>query len=201
MYHKELIRPFLFILFTQLYGLNLTYVLRSAVGTKGAGNIVKGSKVITNAANAPKTPNVQIPSLFPFGPQHQLANVGPVPYNVVDSVNLRDQLMMSAKRFSDYQHNPPKKIQALPEKVVNTLSNFDSRKMKFGQHEFLLDKKGMKHILERHHPSYWNGTTKTKQTFINNHLTPDDIADIVHSVLKQNREELLLKRLATRLRI
>lgn len=65
--------------------------------------------------------------------------------------------------------------------------------MKFGQHEFLLDKKGMKHILERHHPSYWNGTTKTKQTFINNHLTPDDIADIVHSVLKQNREELLLK--------
>lgn len=101
--------------------------------------------------------------------------------------------MMSAKRFSDYQHNPPKKIQALPEKVVNTLSNFDSRKMKFGQHEFLLDKKGMKHILERHHPSYWNGTTKTKQTFINNHLTPDDIADIVHSVLKQNREELLLK--------
>lgn len=79
----------------------VTYVLGSAVGTKGAGNIVKGSKVITNAANAPKTPNVQIPSLFPFGPQHQLANVGPVPYNVVDSVNLRDQLMMSAKHFLD----------------------------------------------------------------------------------------------------
>src|SRR5699024_12577837 len=41
-----------------------------------------------------------MPNLFPFGPQHQLATVGPVPYNVVDGVNLRDQMMMFAKQIS-----------------------------------------------------------------------------------------------------
>jgi len=42
-----------------------------------------------------------MPNLFPYGPQHQLATGGPVPYNVVDGVHLRDQMMMSAKKFSD----------------------------------------------------------------------------------------------------
>src|SRR5699024_10200264 len=86
-----------------------TTLFRS-VGTKGAGNAAKGSKSISNAANAAKegaknitnkAPNIQMPSLFPFGPQYQLANVGPVPYNVVDSINLRDQFMMSSKQFID----------------------------------------------------------------------------------------------------
>src|SRR5699024_10071213 len=88
----------------------VTYALGSVAGTKGAGTAAKGSKVGTNATKAAKegakniankATNVQMPGLFPFGPQYQLANVGPVPYNVVDSVNLRDQLMMSAKRFSE----------------------------------------------------------------------------------------------------
>src|SRR5699024_5718822 len=88
----------------------VTYALGSVAGTKGAGTAAKGSKVGTNATKAAKegakniankATNVQMPGLFPFGPQYQLANVGPVPYNVVDSVNLRDQLMMSAKHFLD----------------------------------------------------------------------------------------------------
>lgn len=59
---------------------------------------------------------------------------------------------------------------ANPEKVVNALSNFRSRKMTFGNQQFLLDKKSMNHILERHHPGYWNGTVKKSQTFLNKKL-------------------------------
>ncbi|HLR52444.1 MAG TPA: EndoU domain-containing protein [Candidatus Avamphibacillus sp.] len=78
--------------------------------TKGAGNAVKSTKVGASASKAAKesvqavtnkASNIQMPNLFPYGPQHQLATVGPVPYNVVDGVNLRDQMMMSAKKFAD----------------------------------------------------------------------------------------------------
>ena len=87
----------------------VTYALGTVLGTKGAGNAVKSTRVgsdvtkaakesLKNATN--KAGNIQMPNLFPYGPQHQLATVGPVPYNIVDGVNLRDQMMMSAKRFS-----------------------------------------------------------------------------------------------------
>lgn len=80
---------------------------------------------------------------------------------------------------------------ANPEKVVNALSNFQSREMTFGNQQFLLDKKGMKHILERHHPEYWNGTVKKSQTFLDKNLSVDDVANIIQSVMKQNRDTLI----------
>ncbi|MGJ0909008.1 hypothetical protein, partial [Clostridium botulinum] len=43
---------------------------------------------------------------------------------------------------------------AAPEKVVNKLSNYESKRWIFENGEFMLDKRGMKHILERHHPEY-----------------------------------------------
>src|SRR5699024_9649319 len=88
----------------------VTYTLGTVLGTKGAGNAVKSTKVGASASKAAKesvqavtnkAANVQMPNLFPYAPQHQLAPVGPVPYNVVDGVNLRDQMMMSAKKFAD----------------------------------------------------------------------------------------------------
>ncbi|MDG6614265.1 RHS repeat-associated core domain-containing protein, partial [Staphylococcus aureus] len=44
---------------------------------------------------------------------------------------------------------------AKPEKVVNDLKNFEGKNFHFGNETFKLDKAGMKHILERHHPEYW----------------------------------------------
>src|SRR5690625_7768818 len=85
-------------------------LLGTIVGTKGAGNAVKSTKVGSNVSKAAKesvqtvsnkAANIQMPNLFPYGPQHHLATVGPVPYNVVDSVNLKDQMMMSAKKIVD----------------------------------------------------------------------------------------------------
>ena len=87
----------------------VTYTLGTILGTKGAGNAVKSTRVGSNVTKAAKesvknatnkAANIQMPNLFPYGPQHQLATVGPVPYNVVDGVNLRDQIMMFAKQSS-----------------------------------------------------------------------------------------------------
>src|SRR5690625_4708913 len=94
----------------------VTYTLGTVLGTKGAGNAVKSTRVgsdvtkaakesLKNATN--KAGNIQMPNLFPYGPQHQLATVGPVPYNVVDGVNLRDQMMMSAKKMADSNNVNP----------------------------------------------------------------------------------------------
>jgi len=87
----------------------VTYTLGTILGTKGAGNAVKSTRVGSNVTKAAKESvknatnkagNIQMPNLFPYGPQHQLATVGPVPYNVVDGVNLRDQITMFAKQIN-----------------------------------------------------------------------------------------------------
>ncbi|MDN3954537.1 ribonuclease YeeF family protein [Sporolactobacillus laevolacticus] len=80
-----------------------------------------------------------------------------------------------------------------PEKVVNQLSNYESRKWIFGNEEFLLDKSGIKHILVRHHPEYWNGSVKSSQTFLDKDMTLNDITNTIGEVLKQNREKLIEK--------
>ena len=85
------------------------------------------------------------------------------------------------------------KIKANPEKVINSLSNYESRKWIFDNKEFMLDKSGMKHILKRHHPEYWEGSVKSTQTFLDKNMSVDDITNTVSEVLKQNREKLIEK--------
>jgi hypothetical protein len=80
-----------------------------------------------------------------------------------------------------------------PEKVVNAISDFKSIKWTFENENFMLDKKGMKHILERHHPEYWDGSVKATQTFLDRNLSIDDITNIADEVLKQNRSTLIQK--------
>lgn len=77
-----------------------------------------------------------------------------------------------------------------PKAVVNALSDFQSRKFFINGENVLLDKAGMKHILERHHPSYWNGTTKLTQSFFQKKMTPADIESAIAEVLKQNRNRI-----------
>lgn len=75
--------------------------------------------------------------------------------------------------------------------LLNGLSNFQGKNFQFGSQFFVLDKKGMKHILERHHPHYWRGESKKTQTFFDDHMSISDIQDAISDVLKQNRERLL----------
>ncbi|WP_206093836.1 DUF4244 domain-containing protein [Paludifilum halophilum] len=78
--------------------------------------------------------------------------------------------------------------------VVNTLKDFKSCKYNMGGHDLLLDKRAMKHILERHHPDYYNtelAKGKQKTTFFDESMTVDDIISIVDRGIKDNREKII----------
>ncbi|BDG37385.1 pre-toxin TG domain-containing protein [Saccharococcus caldoxylosilyticus] len=82
-------------------------------------------------------------------------------------------------------------VKAEPSKVVNVLANFQSKKFVVGNQTFLLDKRGMKHILERHHPEYWDGSIKAKQTFLRKDMSIDEIVNAIETIIMQNRDTLL----------
>ncbi len=85
----------------------------------------------------------------------------------------------------------PKK--QLPYKVINELKKFEGKDYRFGNQTFKLDKAGMKHILERHHPNYWDGSIKAKQSFLSRKMSINDITDAIGSVMKQNRDTVISK--------
>ena len=58
------------------------------------------------------------------------------------------------------------------------------------QELFKLDKSGMKHILKRHHPKYWDGSSKISQTFFNPKMSVGDVRKLVHGAMKQNQSKL-----------
>ncbi|MCK4258508.1 MAG: EndoU domain-containing protein [Halanaerobiales bacterium] len=80
-----------------------------------------------------------------------------------------------------------------PSTVINALSNFKGKKMIFGMDTFLLGKRGLKHILERHYLKYWDGSIKTVQSFFNKNMSIDNISDAIHHIMKQNRNILIEK--------
>jgi hypothetical protein len=48
----------------------------------------------------------------------------------------------------------------------------------------------MTHILERHHPTYWDGSVKPTQTFFDKKMSVSDIEDAVSQIVTQNRDRL-----------
>lgn len=79
------------------------------------------------------------------------------------------------------------------DKLLQVLSKFESQKIKVENITCVLDKKGLKHILERHHPLYWSGKAKDIQTFLHEKITVHDIVHIIKQVIKQNRKSISQK--------
>jgi hypothetical protein len=73
-----------------------------------------------------------------------------------------------------------------PMAVVNALSDWNSRRHYINGQNLLLDKAGLKHILERHHPSFWDGTTRASQSFFPKNMSVYEIENAISEVLKQN---------------
>ncbi|RCG29633.1 hypothetical protein DQ384_18760 [Sphaerisporangium album] len=73
------------------------------------------------------------------------------------------------------------------------LRGFNSVRMTFGNQTFLLDKKGLSHVLKRHHPKYWDGSQKAQQTFFDADMSIDDVVKAIGAVMRQNRSILLQK--------
>ncbi|MFI8495910.1 hypothetical protein ACIGC1_23925 [Peribacillus butanolivorans] len=60
-------------------------------------------------------------------------------------------------------------------KVTNALAKYSTGTYKTGSHTFKLTKTDMKHMLTRHHPKYWDGSVKAKQTYYNPDLSVNDV--------------------------
>src|SRR5690625_1307049 len=98
----------------------VVYAIGSIAGTGAAGNATKSASTAGKSASsagktassagktassagktastATKLTNVQMPILPPLIPQYQFATGGPIPYNVVNGVNLRDQMIRTAQK-------------------------------------------------------------------------------------------------------
>src|SRR5699024_2258061 len=84
-------------------------IATSIFGTKGAGSVTKAGTTTaksgaaaakTGVANASKkVSELDMSSMFPFGPQYQLVPGGNVPFNVVDGKQLKDQLIWQAEKL------------------------------------------------------------------------------------------------------
>lgn len=174
-------------------------VVLAVVGPKGIDKVSKvaksGSKVaaintleVSKAGIKKGIEYVKIPNVFEQ--QYAMAGgSGTFPFNTIDGESYKNSALEVFKNQSA-THGIKK---AKPHKVVNELETFQSRKYIFGGQSFLIDKRGMKHILERHHPSLWDGSVKSRQSFLNKEMTVSDVADAIESIMKQNREELVQK--------
>lgn len=83
-----------------------------------------------------------------------------------------------------------KYVVAPASRVVNALRSFSTLTFRAGSNVVRLDKSGMKHILERHHPQYWNGTSKSAQTFFNPKMSVSDVRNVVHGALKNHSSSI-----------
>jgi predicted ribonuclease toxin of YeeF-YezG toxin-antitoxin module len=89
-------------------------VVTTVVGTKGAGAVAKTGAATTKVAavkGATKAKELAtIPNLLPYNPKNQLSLAGGVPYNVVNGVGLKDQLISMAKVESEVNGDGGKKF-------------------------------------------------------------------------------------------
>ncbi|NJP49210.1 hypothetical protein HCJ93_03745 [Streptomyces sp. SBST2-5] len=74
---------------------------------------------------------------------------------------------------------------------IPALRDWSSQRFQFGNQTFLLDKKGMEHILTRHHPKMWDGSVKAQQSFFDPKMSVADVQDAIGQVMRQNRETLV----------
>ncbi|MFF8401720.1 RHS repeat-associated core domain-containing protein [Streptomyces sp. NPDC015684] len=74
---------------------------------------------------------------------------------------------------------------------ISALRGWNSQRFQFGNQTFLLDKKGMEHILTRHHPKLWDGSVKAQQSFFDPKMSVADVQDAIGQVMRQNRDTLL----------
>ena len=75
--------------------------------------------------------------------------------------------------------------------IVNALNLFQGKRYTFGSNTFILDRAALTHILQRHHPEFWNGSVKSTQTFLCPDMKINEIVNNISEILKQNRNELI----------
>lgn len=83
-----------------------------------------------------------------------------------------------------------------PHVLSNAISDYRTQSFRISAGEFVVTKERMKHILERHHPKYWNGSFgkdtrgQYAQSFFDEKMTIQDIEKAILCVLKSNENYL-----------
>ncbi|WP_449418356.1 EndoU domain-containing protein [Phormidium nigroviride] len=80
------------------------------------------------------------------------------------------------------------RIRIEPSKLKSYLSNFRMRQIRLGSRTITLGRNNFRHILEQHHPRFMNlSHVKDTQTFFDENMDPDEILDLIETIIKQNR--------------
>ncbi|NNE95550.1 MAG: hypothetical protein HKN24_05925, partial [Acidimicrobiales bacterium] len=76
-------------------------------------------------------------------------------------------------------------------KAANALRDWQSPVIRIGDRVITIPKERMIHILTRHHPDFWEGTVRSRQSFLPKSWTVDDIEAAIRHALSENRERVL----------
>jgi hypothetical protein len=80
---------------------------------------------------------------------------------------------------------------AAAEALANALRGYQSQRFTVGSHTFQLDRSAMQHILEGHHPNFFNGEFGRTQAFLPRSTTTGQIESMVEQILTQNRDRVI----------
>lgn len=86
--------------------------------------------------------------------------------------------------------NNPGIVIGTPNRLRQVLDNFIPKTFRSGSRQYSLGRSSMRHILTRHHPDYWDGSTRTTQTFLRRNMTINEIENAIESVIDQNHQRL-----------
>ena len=76
-------------------------------------------------------------------------------------------------------------------KLDNLLKNFTGQSYDVRGKTVLLDKNGLKHIWERHHPDYWDGSIRYNQSFLHHKPSVQQVEDIIGKMIEKNHDVIL----------
>jgi len=145
--------------------------------TASAGPLKKAGKALALSASVKYLIN-----------NKKLKNLGSVKHKKLKGV-LRRLKNKRIKRIHEKLKVTHRKKQSKAN-ISKLLPGFKSSRFNIGGINILLDKKGMKHILERHHPRYWAGGIKATQSFFPKNITIPEIKSLIYQVLEQNKGNL-----------
>ncbi|MGI5528375.1 DUF6531 domain-containing protein [Streptomyces syringium] len=99
-----------------------------------------------------------------------------------------------APNHHSYVDNPNARIDPLGlacKDVRVALRGWQNQEFRMGPHDITLDRQGMQHFLERHHPDYRKGADTAVQSNFDSKTSVNDLKEVVREVLKQNRDEIV----------
>jgi len=99
-------------------------------------------------------------------------------------------ILLNSKQLKDYNTDKQLISRGIPNLLLRALNSFKPKRIRVGSTDFSLSRNSMRHILTRHHPDYWDGSSRTVQTFFSRNTSIDDIENAIESVINQNRERL-----------